>query len=667
MMIKIEISKVFESIEQSMLEFDTLRNDSIVLAFNGSMDKDLFADMLCQQIRDNIDEALLNHGEGPISNERFGPIDERLRKEINRVNAYNPCLGDDLFVEELHYNNFPIAANASGRYNGNIAAVLTQSCGKPIEAYGYRYDGLNRLTQSTQRTFDGSSYLRENCFNETVRYANHIGDIGSMVRTGIKDPMEVSGQIIDDLDYVYNSLGQLESVTDIASQTQGFKSMIAGYLYDNNGNMIYDGGKGITNTYNFLNLPFEINIDATHKIQNRYDVEGVKWARTVTDGANTQTRYYINGIEYLGMPAGGVVIEAMNHDEGRIVFSDNAVKRVEYHLRDHLGNARVVFADANANGIVEAAEVLQENSFYAFGAPTGDPLNLSQPAISPNRYTYTGQEWIPELDLDWYDHSARLYDPWVGRWWAVDPLAEEFVSYSPYVANQNNPIYYLDPTGMGAEGYTKDKEGMLRYRADVHSPGDLSTKNNLAEGEEYVGETIDFETREAGHEGEMRYGDEDGNISTLAPVEVISDPKPWSLGIGISGAAIMGMGIEAGVVADGKGNYAPYFTLSAVAGVGGSMGIVYNDIIPKSDKQFKTSTFAGDGVSMNAGIGALNYERGGNKASDAQGLDKINPFTGIDYQTRGASISKSFGKAMFSKIANPSIGVTVSLSKTWTW
>jgi RHS repeat-associated protein len=558
---EVEIKKVFESMEQSMLEFDTLRNDSIVLAFNGSMDKDLFADMLCQQIRDNIDEALLNHGEGPISNERFGPIDERLRKEINRVNAYNPCLGDDLFVEELHYNNFPIAANASGRYNGNIAAVLTQSCGKPIEAYGYRYDGLNRLTQSTQRTFDGSSYLRENCFNETITYANPIGDIGSMVRTGIDDPMEISGQIIDDLDYVYNSLGQLESVTDIASQTQGFKSMIAGYLYDNNGNMIYDGGKGITNTYNFLNLPFEINIDATHKIQNRYDVEGVKWARTITDGANTQTRYYINGIEYLGVPTGGVVIEAMNHDEGRIVFSDNAVNRVEYHLRDHLGNARVVFADANANGIVEAAEILQENSFYAFGAPTGDPLNLSQPATSPNRYTYTGQEWIPELDLDWYDHSARLYDPWVGRWWAVDPLAEEFVTYSPYVANQNNPIYYLDPTGMGAEGYTKDKEGMLRYRADVHSAGDLSTKNNLAEGEEYVGETIDFETREAGHEGEMRYGDEDGNISTLAPVVVSPPSYDWGrAGTAVAGAEGFVGGLEKVVHSDygwiGKnGNY----------------------------------------------------------------------------------------------------------------
>jgi RHS repeat-associated protein len=266
---------------------------------------------------------------------------------------------------------------------------------------------------------------------------------------------------------------------------------------DINGNMIYDGGKGITNSYNFLNLPFEINIDPTHKIENRYDVEGVKWSRTITDGSNNQTRYYIDGIEYLGMPTGGVVIEAINHEEGRIVFSDNVLDRVEYHLRDHLGNIRVAFADLNADGLIFNTEILQENSYYAFGAPTNDPLNLSQSSTSPNRYAYTGQEWIPELGLDWYDHSARLYDPWVGRWWAVDQLAHERIQLNTYNYSQCNPILKNDKSGLldgdfysrsgdylGTDGIDDDKVYLLNEgrspnyaNKSVNWGGKLSTEH----------------------------------------------------------------------------------------------------------------------------------------------------------------------------------------------
>ncbi|MFN5772337.1 RHS repeat domain-containing protein, partial [Flavobacterium sp.] len=55
-----------------------------------------------------------------------------------------------------------------------------------------------------------------------------------------------------------------------------------------------------------------------------------------------------------------------------------------------------------------------------------------------------------ELGLNVYDFSARVYDPADGRFWQVDPKAEHLkqVGMSPYSAFANNPIRYIDPTGM---------------------------------------------------------------------------------------------------------------------------------------------------------------------------------------------------------------------------
>ena len=66
------------------------------------------------------------------------------------------------------------------------------------------------------------------------------------------------------------------------------------------------------------------------------------------------------------------------------------------------------------------------------------------------RYGYQGSEKDNEFkgDGNSYTTEFRQLDPRLGRWLSVDPLMAKYPMMSPYVAFNNNPIFFVDPLGL---------------------------------------------------------------------------------------------------------------------------------------------------------------------------------------------------------------------------
>jgi RHS repeat-associated protein len=185
--------------------------------------------------------------------------------------------------------------------------------------------------------------------------------------------------------------------------------------------------------------------------------------------------------------------------------------RQEFVLRDHLGNARVHFSDLNGDGALQPfacnpavpcvplgngggyTEMLQVQHYYPFRVEFDGPWEMPLDPDEINYDTYNGKELNRDFGLGWLDYGARWYMPEIGRWNAVDPLAEKYAAISPYAYVANNPINFIDPDGMEWVNPYEGLEGFENEYQKVQGILD-ALKENDEELYNYI-ETLTYEDR----------------------------------------------------------------------------------------------------------------------------------------------------------------------------
>ncbi|MEP1095642.1 MAG: DUF6443 domain-containing protein [Cyclobacteriaceae bacterium] len=317
-----------------------------------------------------------------------------IRKQLTSINDAQLTQGTeanrDIFGLELNYTSGATVNGQTvpGSYDGNIAAISWNSDNDPTTVgiqggsesiYGYTYDKLNQLSAANYATWDAANTdWSDNGgnFDMTASYDEN-GNRNTLTRNADGTPIDNLGY-----DYVNNNgtpgnladdytTNKLLKVTDTGTG-EGFDNYNANtgsstdysgeYAYDDMGNMIFDGHKEISLSYNHLQLVDKIEFmngsNVLSAMNYTYDAAGNRLSKAVVDaGGNTIAKVdYVGLVGYLDGEINQVLIE------GGRAYKQNGTYHNEYFIGDHQGNNRVAFGNLPDRTIYSASMETENSS-----------------------------------------------------------------------------------------------------------------------------------------------------------------------------------------------------------------------------------------------------------------------------------------------------------------
>jgi RHS repeat-associated protein len=145
-----------------------------------------------------------------------------------------------------------------------------------------------------------------------------------------------------------------------------------------------------------------------------------------------------------------------------------------YLSNEEASPLEVYFDDFKVEKINSA--IVDVSEYYPYGETFNSHQREGVDRVD-QKYLLTGKEKQTDLGLGWYDFGARMYDAILGRWNAVDQLADKYPSWGPYNYVLGNPINSFDPDGNAAlmvVDYSVGQMSSLTISSTIHATGNIN-------------------------------------------------------------------------------------------------------------------------------------------------------------------------------------------------
>lgn len=281
-----------------------------------------------------------------------------------------------------------------------------------------------------------------------------------------------------DSDYTYDSTGQLVDASHDAQTDENYAYDLAGnrigseyivgagnrverdgtyaYEYDEEGNrtkrtVLVNGqptGDSVEYAWDHRNRLTSV----THKnsagvvqktVEYKYDVNGMRIDRRVTEnGVLVRTVYVYDGDQLtteIGLMTPGIDHQYFDGPGIDEIFADeNALGEVLSPLADHQGTVRDL---AGVDSITGDTELLNHRTLDSFGNIVAETDNTVD-----HNFAFAGRYF--DADAGLYYNRARWFDPESGTFLGEDPLGFDAGDANITRYTANNPVNFIDPTGL---------------------------------------------------------------------------------------------------------------------------------------------------------------------------------------------------------------------------